>query len=253
MAGHWSSWALGTTVGLLNGLIALGGGILVTPYLVAYRGLAPPVAVGTSLVVVVLLSMIGFAAHAAQGNLTIAVSQTLICALGGIFGTVAGSKILAALTPQWADEGVCPIPDPGFSAPYRPGARIGSIRCGPLRPAVPGMALFAIGSATGVLSAVFGVGGGALALLALVTVYGVPLKEGLPVALALNVSNALAGVVYHARNRSIVWPELRSLIPTAVVGVVIGAWMAQLAPSEVLRTIFGFILAALAIRLLRHA
>ena len=80
-----------------------------------------------------------------------------------------------------------------------------------------------------------------------------PHKEGLPVALALNVSYALSGVVFHARNKTKLLRELRSLIPAAVVGVLIGAWLAQLTPSPVLRIIFGFVLLPLAVRLLRNA
>lgn len=249
---RWRSWGVGATAGLLNGLIALGGGILVTPYLISYRRVPPKIAVGTSLVVVVVLSTFGFTGHAVRGNLTIEASQITICALGGILGTALGSKILAALTPRWLmkvfavflvlvsarliGQGLGVEPFDAASAVT-----------------VPWIALLAIGAATGVLSTIFGVGGGALALLALATVYGVPLKEGLPVALALNVSNALSGVLHHARDRTICLRELRALIPTAVVGVMVGVGLAHFAPSQVLRVVFGLVLLLLAVRLARHA
>ena len=54
--------ALGLLTGLLNGLIALGGGILITPFLI-FVGVSPKVAVGTSLVAVTILSGIGFTVH----------------------------------------------------------------------------------------------------------------------------------------------------------------------------------------------
>ena len=85
------------------------------------------------------------------------------------------------------------------------------------------------------------------------TVFGVPLKEGLPVALALNVSNAPSGCIYHVRSRTICLRELRTLVPTAIVGVMVGVWLAHVAPSQVLRVVFGFVLLLLAVRLVRDA
>lgn len=248
-ARRWTSLALGAVAGLLNGLIAIGGGIVVTPFLVRHRSLPPQVAVGTSLVVVVLLSTIAFAAHVMQGNLAIGWHQTGICAVGGLLGTTIGSQILVKLTPRWMLK--------GFSVFLMlVSARLifqgtgWSVDTALTAVPVPWMALFSIGFLTGVISSIFGVGGGALALLSLAIFYGMPVKEGLPVALALNVSNALAGVVHHARKGNIQTGEIQSLIPAAVVGVLIGAWLAQLIPPDVLRVVFGVVLLLLAGRLL---
>ncbi len=52
------------TVGFLTGLFGVGGGFLVIPALVLLLGLPMPVAVGTSLVIIVLNALAGFAAHA---------------------------------------------------------------------------------------------------------------------------------------------------------------------------------------------
>ena len=51
---------IGFFAGLLNGLIALGGGIIITPGLVVYGRASPEVAVGTSLAAVVVLSAAAF-------------------------------------------------------------------------------------------------------------------------------------------------------------------------------------------------
>lgn len=247
---RWQSWTIGATAGLLNGLIAIGGGILVTPFLVAYRRLPLQVAVGTSLVMVVLLSTIGLIGHAIRGNLSVEVSQLTICALGGIFGAALGSKVLAALTPRWLMKAFAVFLFVVAARLIGQGLGTEQFHTG-FALAVPWVALLAIGVFTGVLSTVFGVGGGALALLALATVYSVPLKEGLPLALALNVSNALSGVFYHARDRTICPRELIALVPTAVAGVMIGVGLAHVAPSQALRVVFGFVLLLLAVRVVR--
>ena len=92
---------------------------------------------------------------------------------------------------------------------------------------------------SGVLSGVFGVGGGALVLLGLAAFYGLPVQQGLPIALALNVSNALYGLIQHARAGRVLWKEVRVLIPTAVVEIALGAWLALQLPADYMRIVFG--------------
>ncbi|MGI9477751.1 MAG: sulfite exporter TauE/SafE family protein [Hyphomicrobiaceae bacterium] len=248
-ARRWTTIALGALAGLLNGLVALGGGILVTPYLIGYRGLVPSVAVGTSLAVVVLLSAIAFAAHAAQGNLAIGWGRMAVCGLGGLLGSAIGARILAKLTPRWLLKAFAVFLMLVSARLIAQGAGVSFDTSMTALP-VPSAAFFAIGLVTGVISAMFGVGGGALALLSLALIFGMPVKEGLPVALALNVTNALAGVVYQARRGNIQLGEVQSLIPAAIIGVLAGTWLAQLIPPQFLRIVFGAVLLLLAGRLL---
>ena len=91
---------LGLLAGLLNGLIALGGGVLITPLLVV-AGVSPQVAVGTSLAAVTILSSVGFAAHLLFGGITLGFIPILAAVAGGTVGRVLGSKILARLTSHW--------------------------------------------------------------------------------------------------------------------------------------------------------
>ena len=100
-------------------------------------------------------------------------------------------------------------------------------------------AYVALGLFAGTLSRIFGVGGGALVLLGLAAFYGVPVIEGLAVALALNVTNALAGVLRHVGQGRVLWQELKILTPTAVVGIGVGAALAHELPVDVMRVVFG--------------
>ena len=79
--------ALGLLTGLLNGLIALGGGILITPFLILV-GVSPKVAVGTSLVAVTILSGLGFTVHSLLGGALMELSLVFAVCAGGIIGTV---------------------------------------------------------------------------------------------------------------------------------------------------------------------
>lgn len=238
-AGTWLHSALiGGVAGLLNGLIALGGGIIVTPILVGHRGLSPQVAVGTSLAVVVVLSTIGFAIHFSFGGLVLGASAIVVSVLSGLVGAVVGAKLLARITPSWmlmlfggfvlivAIRLIVQGLEIGFVLPASPAA-------------VPLTAFASFGFMSGVLSGVFGVGGGALVLLGLAAFYGLPVQQGLPIALALNVSNALYGLIQHARAGRVLWKEVRVLIPTAVVGIALGAWLALQLPADYMRIVFG--------------
>lgn len=81
----------GAAVGSLTGLVGVGGGFLIVPALVALGGLPMHQAVGTSLVVIALNALAGFAGYLDQ----IAVDWTVMlaftaCAVAGI---IAGSRL----------------------------------------------------------------------------------------------------------------------------------------------------------------
>lgn len=62
-AGLLKGIATGAVVGFLTGLLGVGGGFLIVPALTLVLGLPMGVTVGTSLVIIVINSMAGFAAH----------------------------------------------------------------------------------------------------------------------------------------------------------------------------------------------
>ena len=228
---------LGLLAGVMNGLIALGGGVLITPLLVV-AGVNPQIAVGTSLAAVTMLSCIGFTAHFLLGGISLGLVPIVAAVVGGAAGTVLGSNILARLAPHWMLILFAIIQilvairliDQGLGL-----ALLGEVIPG----GAPLWAYVALGLFAGTLSGIFGVGGGALVLLGLAAFYGVPIVEGLAIALALNVTNALAGVVHHARQGRVLWQELKILMPTAVIGIGAGAALAHELPADAMRVVFG--------------
>ena len=87
----------GFVVGSFTGLVGAGGGFLIVPALVLWAGLAMPAAIGTSLLVIVLNSLAGFAGHATQ----VPVDYGLIAAIAGcaIAGSYAGSRLSRLVPP----------------------------------------------------------------------------------------------------------------------------------------------------------
>lgn len=87
--------AQGFGVGLLTGLVGAGGGFLIVPALALWAGLALPVAIGTSLVIIVLNTLVGFAGHAATASVDFALVAAVASAAiaGSFFGTRLSHRI----------------------------------------------------------------------------------------------------------------------------------------------------------------
>ncbi|EFC84927.1 TSUP family transporter [Parafrankia sp. EUN1f] len=81
---------LGAAIGVLLGLLGGGGGILAVPALVLFLGLPMPLAVGTSLAVLVINSAAGFAAHA--GDATLDHGITAVFTATAIIGSLLAGR-----------------------------------------------------------------------------------------------------------------------------------------------------------------
>ncbi len=87
--------AVGVAIGLVSGLVGAGGGFLIVPALVLVAGLPMRDAVGTSLFVIALQSVAGFAGQIAHAHvdLTLAGVVTLASVAGSQIGVRLGSKL----------------------------------------------------------------------------------------------------------------------------------------------------------------
>lgn len=84
--------ATGAVAGLVAGFLGIGGGIILVPMMVALLGLSEYKAHGTSLAIIVPISIIGAAVYAIRGD----INWTLVVAigLGSVFGVIAGAKLM---------------------------------------------------------------------------------------------------------------------------------------------------------------
>jgi uncharacterized membrane protein YfcA len=93
----------GAAVGLVAGLVGAGGGFLIVPALVLLGGLAMPAAIGTSLLVIALQSLAGFAGHLStttvHWGLTAAVTAAAVC--GGLLGARVVDRIRPDRLRRW--------------------------------------------------------------------------------------------------------------------------------------------------------
>lgn len=86
----------GLAVGLLSGLFGVGGGFLIVPALATLTGMKMHRAIGTSLLVIALISAAGTASHLLAGN-DLSMSVAWLFAAGGLAGLMAGSGLAKRL------------------------------------------------------------------------------------------------------------------------------------------------------------
>src|SRR5215470_8851615 len=87
--GYFGAMALASLVGLVLGALGGGGSIVTTPILVYVAQIPPQSAVGMSLVVVGLTSLVGAILHIRRG--TFALKPALLFASTGMVGSFLGS------------------------------------------------------------------------------------------------------------------------------------------------------------------
>jgi len=84
--------ALGVVTGVLSGLFGVGGGFVIVPALVLFSGMSMHRAVGTSLLVIALVSGSGIAAQLGAGR-TLPPAILMLFVLGGLVGLVSGQQL----------------------------------------------------------------------------------------------------------------------------------------------------------------
>lgn len=84
--------AIGLVTGVLTGMFGVGGGFLIVPSLVAFSGMEMNRAIGTSLLVIALVSMSSIASHFLVGGSAPA-GVTLLFLMGSLTGLFAGTAI----------------------------------------------------------------------------------------------------------------------------------------------------------------
>ena len=87
---------VGLMTGVLSGMFGVGGGFVIVPALVLFSGMAIHQAVGTSLFVIVLISISGVASHFVNGN-EFSMETTLQFLVGGFAGMWLGGIVARRL------------------------------------------------------------------------------------------------------------------------------------------------------------
>ncbi|MEV7982826.1 sulfite exporter TauE/SafE family protein [Streptomyces sp. NPDC086519] len=229
----------GAVIGLALGALGGGGSVLAVPALIYLLGFSPVAATTASLVIVTITSATALVAHAREehvrwrtgllfaaagigpamvgGALAAHISAAVLTAA---FAVVAGVAALRMLRSRQAAEGVVTV---------RPG-----------RAAAAGAGL---GTVTGVL----GVGGGFLAVPALVGVLGMRMRNAVGTSLLVITVNSLAALTSRAGTvEGLDWAVVGPFVGAAILGAWDGKRLAAKVSGRTLQRIFALVLLAVA-------
>jgi uncharacterized protein len=98
---------LGLVSGLIAGAFGVGGGIIIVPALVLLFKQSMPIAVGTSLTVIILISISGAIRHWTLDNVNLSI--VLFIAIGGVVGAICGASLLEKLPELYAKRALAVI------------------------------------------------------------------------------------------------------------------------------------------------
>lgn len=256
---------LGSCTGFLAGLLGIGGGMVLTPFLtllLTQAGVPPEhvvhVAIATSMGTILFTSLSSVRAHAARG----AVLWKVVAAVapGILIGAIIGAQISGALSTFWVAL--------FFSAFVYTSATkmfIGS-KTVPTR-TLPGPAgMVGAGTVIGIISSLVGAGGGFISV-PFMTYCNVKMHNAIGTSAALGFPIAFAGTIGYIISGWNVealpgWPitlgyihlpALLSVVVMSVITAPIGAKVAHSIDTKPLKRIFGSILFLLATYMLYKA
>lgn len=245
----------GAVVGLSLGLTGGGGAIFAVPLLVYALSVDPRAAIGVSLVTVGLTSFVGFAQRLRLG--AVEIRTGLLFAVAGMLTAPLGSWLAARLPESlllvafalvmliiaarmWRKAGdtserlpLACTNEPGPTCRRDPqGALHLNSRCAIL--------LGLVGLASGLLTGLFGVGGGFIIVPALVLFSGMGIQKAVGTSLLVISLVSLSGVIsLLAAERAMPWDAIGWFVLGSVVGLLMGGKLAQRLGGPTLQRVFA--------------
>jgi uncharacterized membrane protein YfcA len=235
--------------GLLNGLVGVGGGIVIVPGLIFVTGLSARAAISTSLGAVMCLSSIALAAHLTISGFHLSLGGSILLLGAGIVGAQLGGMILNRMPQR-----TVLLIFAGMTMLFSTQLMIASLGLIPGLAATPSEPPWwsypIMGGIAGIVSGLLGVGGGGLVVLGFALVFRVPVLGWLPVALAVNAVNAASGVVAQRGTGNVRWAEVFRIVPASLFGMGTGIIAALLLPPDGLRIVFALVFFYMGLRVL---
>ncbi|MFF3286366.1 sulfite exporter TauE/SafE family protein [Streptomyces sp. NPDC003023] len=230
----------GAVVGLALGSLGGGGSVLAVPALIYLLGFTPAAATTAGLIIVVATSATALYAHTRDGN--VAWRTGALFAAAGVVpaflaGAAAGRLPAAALTAAFAV-----IAALAALRMLRPSG------CEPPDRARPGKAA-ATGAGLGTVTGFLGVGGGFLAVPALVGVLGLRMRQAVGTSLlviTVNSLTALAARTGTGTGAGLHWEVIAPFTGAAVLGAWDGKRLATKISGTALQKVFAGVLLAVA-------
>lgn len=260
----------GSIVGLSLGLTGGGGSMLAVPLLVYGLSLAPRDAVSVSLISVGSTAIAGVISRLRAKEVDIQIG--LIFALGGMTGVSAGTWLGNQISPNlllglfsvllmivaikmWPKGNSSENTNSEVKSPSRQkGACQNNGNSEALIPYKCFLTLVIAGLATGILSGMFGVGGGFVIVPMLVWIKGMKMQQAVGTSLLVIAIISMAGVINHLfAGRSIMLATTLPFVLGGVLGMLAGNSMSYRFPQPTLKRIFSIAILLTAILVINNS
>jgi uncharacterized protein len=263
-------WVGSFTAGLLGALTGLGGGVVIVPLLTSVFGVDIRYAVGASLVSVIATSLGAASTYIKQGytNLRLGMFLEVATTIGAIFGAIIATRVsVKSLTIVLAvvllySAYLSQQPKREEPENESQDTLASYLQLNGSYPTVDGLIPYQVHAVpggfvvmfvSGVISGLLGIGSGAFKVLAMDNVMRIPFKVSTTTSnFMIGVTAAASAGVYLARgyiDPGLSMPVMLGVLPGAFLGakILVGA------KTQVLRIIFGFVLVAMALKMVYNS
>lgn len=231
---------LGIAIGTVLGVVGAGGAILAVPGLVAVMGLSATAATTSSIVIVGAAALSGAARRVKSKNIDIKTGVTF--SLLGFLGTLLGTRLVAFFPDRLLIL---------LFALLMFAAAIGMWRNQVSNKEITSASwpiVILTASAIGVLTGLFGIGGGFLIVPALVLILGVKVKLAAGTSLvAIALNSVIAIVLRHQYWHLVPWASILVFTGAAVIASFVTTPLANKLPAKDLQRAFSVLVSVVAI------
>ena len=217
--------ALGIVIGFIAGLLGIGGGFILVPVFNSlFRSMGIPLdisikmAVGTSLFTVFLTSVVSAYKHYLRGNILWRCS--LVLGIFGVVGSLIGLKIsMEYLSGDLHKRlfGILLILISIYGIYTIKRKILGSIET--TYSTIDYRKLFVIGISVGIVSSIFGIGGGIITIPILIYLLKFPIRIAIGISSGMMLLTSLIGIIGYM---SVPCPIYRHLLNIGYVSIVVG-------------------------------
>ncbi|MET8445945.1 sulfite exporter TauE/SafE family protein [Streptomyces sp. NPDC005209] len=240
MSGLLLALGAGAVSGLALGALGGGGSVLAVPALIYLLGFTPAAATTAALVVVAVTSGTALAAHAREG--TVRWRAGLVFAAAGLVPAAVGGAVSQQLPSALLTGAFAALAAVAAVRMLRPSAAVRDETVSPRASRIAGA-----GAGLGAVTGVLGVGGGFLAVPALVNVVGLRMRAAVGTSLLVITLNSVAALAARAGSAMVVdWSAVGPFAAAAVLGAWDGKRLAGRLSSDSLQRIFACALLAVA-------
>lgn len=247
---------VGLLSGTLGSLAGLGGGVVTVPALLFMStagflqiDISPQMAVGTSLVVIIFTALSSTLSYIKAKKVHYRTGFLLFAGSGP--GSIAGARLNEALNIDqfYLYFGLFVI---GMALFMLMKSRLNPVRHDDEHNSTAFQPVKAIlvSFAVGLLSGLFGIGGGALLVPAMLLLFHYPIHVAVPTSMFVIFFSALTGSATHIALGHVSWEILLSLVPGAWFGGKLGAYWNQNISGVTLETVFRIFLFLIGLRLI---